>query len=134
MTRVIENNGIGALYGTFEINQTGENYDLSAEDVGCAVALAGNNKVNKGLDGARLLGRLEHACGRLATVQIAGVVRLELNSGKGMPQVGDAVVIDGAGKVYQAPALISYDPAGGTLARGTILAIDSTNHLCDILI
>lgn len=135
MTRAVDNNGIGALYATFEINKTGDDYDLTTDHVGDAVALAGNNKINHGSDGGQLLGRLEYVSGGLATVQVRGVVRLNINGTKTAPSVGNGVVIDGAGKAYQAPAIdgASGDPAGGNIARGTTLAVDGTST-CDVLI
>jgi len=136
MARTVDNNGIGALYGTFEIHKTGETYDLNADNVGDAVALAGNNTVNHGADGGQLLGRLEHVAGGLATVQIKGVVRMNIASGKTDPSLGNGVVVDGAGCVYQAPAIegASGDPAGGNIARGTAIAVDATNDVCDVLL
>ena len=136
MARTVDNNGIGALYGTFEIHKTGETYDLDADNVGDAVALAGNNTVNHGADGGQLLGRLEHVAGGLATVQIKGVVRLNIAAGKTDPALGNGLVVDGAGCVYQAPAIAeaSGDPAGGNIARGTTISIDAANDLCDALL
>jgi hypothetical protein len=134
MARTVDNNGIGALYATFDVHQTAGEYDLTADDVGKAAVLSGNNEVDLGSDGDALLGRLEAVRNGLATVQVAGVVRLDVNTGQTAPSVGDAVVVDGAGKVYQAPALTGYDPAGGNIARGTVLAVDSTNNTCDVLL
>ena len=136
MTRTVDNNGIGALFGTFNISKTGDDYDLTIDNVGDAVYPSDSNEVNHGTDGNQLLGRLEHVCGGLATVQIAGVARFDIDSGKTEPAVGNGVVVNGAGKVYQAPAIAggTGDPAGGNIARGTVLWIDSTNHLCDVLL
>jgi len=47
--------------------------------------------------------------------------------------VGNGVVVDGAGKVYQAPA-VAGDPAGGNIARGTVIAVDAVHHTCDVLL
>jgi len=134
MTRAVDNNGIGSLYGTFAITQTEENYDLTLDNVGDAVAPAGSNQVNHGDDGGLLLGRLEHVSGGLAGVQIAGIARFNINTAKTAPAVGNRVVVDGSGKVYQAPELAGHDPAGGTVARGTVIAVDATNHTCDVLL
>jgi hypothetical protein len=136
MTRPVENNGLGALYATFQIDKTGENYDLTPDDLGDAVSLSNDNEVDHGSDGGQLLGRLEHVGGGLATVQIAGVARLNIDTGKTAPGLGNGVVVNGAGKVYQAPAIDGAygDPAGGNIARGTVIAIDSTNNTCDILL
>ncbi len=134
MTRTVDNNGIGALYATFAVHETTPGtYDLDVDDVGKAVALEGNYEVGFGSDGGRVLGRLEHVAGGLATVQISGVARFSINSGKTAPTVGDALVLDGAGEVYQAPAVdgASGDPAGGNIARGVALSVDA--NACDVL-
>ncbi len=135
MSRSIDNHGIGALYATFGIHKTGENYDLNETHLGQAVVLSGTNEIGLGSDGVQLLGRLEHVAGGLATVQIQGIVRLPLNSGKTAPSVGNGVVVDGAGKVYQAPSIAgaSGDPAGGNIARGTTIAVNGTGT-CDLLL
>jgi hypothetical protein len=134
MARTVDNNGIGALYGTFDIDTTNGDYDLTSDDEGCAVALSASNEADKGSDGGILLGRLENVKDGIATVQIAGVVRLDVDTGKTAPVVGNRVVINGAGKVYQAPALTGDDPAGGNVAKGLVIAVDSTNHTCDVLL
>ena len=136
MTRTVDNNGLGALYATFKIDKTGQNYDLTTDNLGDAVSLSGGNEVDHGTDGGQLLGRLEHVANGLATVQIAGVARFDIDTGKTAPQLGNGVVVNGAGKVYQAPAIdgASGDPPGGNIARGTVIAVDSTNNTCDILL
>lgn len=136
MTRTVDNNGIGSLYGTFNIHLTGSDYDLTTGDVGKAVSLSGNNEISNGSDGNQLLGRLEHVAGGLATIQIGGIARFDINTSKTAPNVGNRVVIDGAGKVYQAPAVAGGvgDPAGGNIARGTVIAVDSTNDTCDVIL
>jgi len=133
MTRTIDNHGIGALYGTFAVTATGGAYDLDSDHIGDAVSLAGSNQINHGTDGGQLLGRLEYVAGGLATAQIRGVARFKINTGKTAPSVGNGVVVDGAGKVYQAPA-VSGDPAGGNIARGTVIAVDLVTHTCDVLL
>lgn len=136
MVRTVENNGIGALYATFTISKSGEDYDLTSDNVGDAVHISGNNQINHGSDGDQLLGRLEYVIGGLATVQITGVARFDVNTSKTAPVVGNKVIVDGAGKVYQAPAIagVTGDPAGGNIARGLVIAVDSTNNTCDILL
>lgn len=135
MTRSIDNHGIGALYATFSIHKTGSEYDLDESNIGDAVALSGTNEINHGTDGAQLLGRLEHVSGELATVQIRGVVRFTLATGKTAPNVGNGVVVNGAGRVYQSPAVPggSGDPAGGNIVRGTTIAVNGTSN-CDVLL
>ncbi|MDP8244700.1 MAG: hypothetical protein P9L94_11505 [Candidatus Hinthialibacter antarcticus] len=135
MTRTVDNNGIGALYATFAIHETTPGtYDLDSDDVGKAVGLEDSYEVGFGSDGDRILGRLEHVAGGLATVQIAGVARFIINTAKTAPGVGDSLVVDGAGKVYQAPAIdgATGDPAGGNIARGVTLSADA--NACDALL
>ncbi len=134
MARSVDNVGIGALYGSFNVELSEGEPTLTSDDVGKAVVIADDNTVGLGADGGKLLGRLEAIEGELATVQIAGVVRLALAAGETAPSVGDAVVVDGAGAVYQAPALAGNDPAGGNVARGIALAVDSTAGTADILL
>ncbi len=133
MSRTVDNNGVGALYATFAIDKTGDDYDLTSSNIGDAVSLSGTNEVDHGTDGAQLLGRLEHVDNGLVTVQLAGVARFSINTGKTAPDLGNGIVVDGAGKVYQAPA-VADAPAGGNIARGTVLAIDAVNNTCDVLL
>lgn len=135
MSRIVDNRGIGAFYATFNIHKSGEVYDLNETHIGYAVALSGNYEISLGSDGAMLLGRLEHVNGGQATVLIRGVVRLGLSAGKTAPNVRNGVVVDGAGKVYQAPAIPggTGDPAGGNIARGTTLSVNGTSE-CDVLL
>lgn len=133
MSRTVNNTGIGALYASFTIHETGGTPDLSLADRGKAVALSGDNEIALGSDGDRLLGRLENVNGDVATVQLRGVARLTL-AGTADPAVGDAVVVDGAGKIKQAPALAGDDPAGGNVARGLCLAVDPTAGWADVLL
>lgn len=136
MARVVDNNGIGALYATFTITKTGEDPDLTTANIGDAVGMGGHNAVNHSTDGNKLLGRLEHVSDDVATVQIAGVMTLPIDTGESSPFVGNGVVINGAGKVYRAPAVdpANGDPAGGNVARGTVLSVDFTTNTCDILL
>ncbi|MBE7560543.1 hypothetical protein HS125_17005 [bacterium] len=134
MTRNVDNLGIGALYGSFNVELSEGEPTLTTSDVGKAVVLSDDNTIGIGSDGDRLLGRLEAIEDELATVQVAGVVRLSLAEGKTAPDVGDGVVVDGAGAAYQAPALGGNDPAGGNVARGVTLAVDATAGTADILL
>lgn len=133
MSRTVNNTGIGALYASFTIRVTSGAPDLTSADLGRAVALSGPNEVSKGSDGGRLLGRLETIHGDVATVQIRGVMRLPL-SGDNYPGHGEGVVIDGAGAVYRAPALTAHDPAGGDVARGFCLAVNTSDDWADVLL
>lgn len=124
MARSVSNNGIGALYGTFDIDKTGDDYDLTPDDVGKAVALSSNNEVDFGSDAGLLLGRLEHVQEGLATVQVAGVVRLPYVATA--PTVGDEVVVNGSGSVKQVGT--------GEPGRGIVLAVDGSASTCDVLL
>jgi hypothetical protein len=105
MSRTVDNNGIGALYATFEIHKTDETYDLTAENIGNAVSLTGNNEISHGSDGGQYLGRLEYVSGGLATVQVRGISNLLYNTSKTPPIVGNCVVVDGGGRCIRLPRL-----------------------------
>jgi hypothetical protein len=128
----------GAVFATFSIKQTGGVDDLKDADAGKAVKLTGNNQVGPTTDGAVLAGKLIDLTltdaddgKRVATVQIAGVMTLPITTT--YPMVGDRVVCGANGAVKQAPALADYDPAGGNLARGTIIAVSGTTDCTLIL-
>lgn len=126
MSRIIDNNGIGALYATFEIPGTGDVYDLTIDNVGDAVALSGNNKISHTKHHAYLLGRLEHVSGGLGIVQIAGVMRLNYTTTAETPTVGYGVIADRFGRVCKT--------INGVAHRGIVLAVDTTKYTCDVLI
>lgn len=129
---------IGAVYAAFEIHQTASNDDLADTDIGKAVTILGNYQVGPGSDSNLLLGKLVDLSltdsdngKRVATVQIAGVMTLPVVST--VPSVGNRVVVDGSGSVKQAPALAGNDPAGGNVARGTVIDIAGTSEVTLIL-
>ncbi|PKK83436.1 MAG: hypothetical protein CVT49_08430 [candidate division Zixibacteria bacterium HGW-Zixibacteria-1] len=122
---------IAPVLATFKIAQTGGIDDLKDADIGKAVMLTGNYETGPCTDGARLLGKLialtltDRDNGeRLATVQIGGICRLPIVAT--YPVVGNRVVGGVGGTVKQAPALGAGDPAGGNLARGTVLEVNGT--------
>ncbi len=128
----------GAVFATFSIKQTGGVDDLKDADAGKAVKLTGNNQVGPTTDGAVLAGKLIDLTltdaddgKRVATVQIAGVMTLPITTT--YPMVGDRVLCGANGAVKQAPALADYDPAGGNLARGTVIAVSGTTDCTLIL-
>ena len=49
------------------------------------------------------------------------------------PAIGNRVVVNGAGAVKQAPVLTGYDPAGGNLARGTVISVNGSTDVTLIL-
>ena len=105
---------VAPVLATFKIHQTGGADDLTDDHIGRPVMLTASNEI--GL--------------RLATVQIGGICRLGVSAT--VPSVGDRVVGGTAGTIKQAPAVAS-DPAGGNVARGTVLAVNGTTD-CVILL
>jgi hypothetical protein len=129
---------IGGFMGTFKIHQTAGNDDLKDSDIGKAVALTGSYEIGFGANGDALLGKLidlsltDNDKGkRVATVQLAGI--MSLPSAATIPVVGNRVVVNGAGAVRQAPVLAGYDPAGGNVARGTVVNVNGTTDVTLIL-
>lgn len=129
---------IGEVFATFKIHQTADADDLTDADIGCAVTLTDDYEIGPGSDGALLLGKLTALTlqdgddgERLATVQISGVCTLAITAS--YPAIGDRVVCGAGGAVKQAPALGASDPAGGNIARGTVLALSGTSA-CTLLL
>jgi len=121
---------IAPVLASFKIKQTAGVDDLKDTHIGQAVALSGSNEAGPITDGGQLLGKLVSLTltdaddgERVATVQIGGVCRLKTASP--YPQAGNRVVGGASGTVKQAPE-ISIDPAGGNIARGTVLEVNST--------
>lgn len=129
---------VAPVMATFKIAQTAGVDDLKDADIGCAVSLTGNYEVGPCTDGSILLGKLialtltdSDNGERLATVQIGGICRLAVSAT--VPSVGNRVVGAADGAVRQAPALGGSDPAGGNIARGTVLEVNGTTD-CTILL
>ena len=129
---------VGFLTATFNIHQTAGENDFKDADIGKAVTILDNYEVGPGSDGDVLIGKLIHLSltdadvgKRVATVQIGGICTLAAAST--VPSVGDRVVVDGNGAVKQAPALASNDPAGGNVARGTVVDVNGTSEVTLIL-
>lgn len=121
----------GAVYLTFDVSQTAGVDDLKSVDIGKAMQLAANYKVKAAADGVQVIGKLTALTltdadngKRKATVQVAGVMTLA--TATTYPVVGNRVVGATGGKVKQASALTGNDPAGGNIARGTVLAVNGT--------
>jgi len=122
---------IHPVYATFAIHQTGGADDLKDVNIGEPVSLTGNYEISRTSTGSILLGKLvaltltdADAGERLATVQIGGICTLAVSTT--VPTVGNRVVGGTAGTVKQAPVLAAYDPAGGNVARGTVIAVNGT--------
>ncbi len=128
---------VAPMLATFRIHQTANVDDLKDADIGAPVMLTGSNEIGPITSGGQLLGKLISLTlsdgddgQRLATVQIGGICRLNVSAT--VPTVGDRVVGGTSGTVKQAPAVAS-DPAGGNIARGTVLEVNGTID-CAILL
>jgi len=122
---------IAPVYATFAVHQTTGVDDLKDLDVGSAVTLTGDYEVGPASDGSAILGKLISLSlsdidngKRVATVQIGGTMELPITTT--YPEVGDRVVCGADGTVKKAPALTDYDPAGGNIARGLVLAVSGS--------
>ncbi len=129
---------IGFQTATFKIHQTTGVDDLKDADIGKAVSLTGNYEISLGTNGGVLLGKLidlslsdADTGKRVATVQVGGISTL--TSAATTPAVGNRVVVNGAGAVKQAPVLAGYDPAGGNVARGTVINVNGSTDVTLIL-
>ncbi len=121
---------IAPILVSFSIHQTAGVDDLKDEDIGCAVGLTNGLEVGPLANDQQLLGKLvglslsdADTGKRLATVQVGGVCRLAIASP--YPVMGNRVSGAGNGTVKQAAAVAS-DPAGGNIARGTVLDVNGT--------
>ncbi len=128
---------IAPVLATFTIKQTSGVDDLKDANIGEPVTLTSDGEVGPCGDGDQLLGKLISLTlndgddgDRLATVQIGGVCRLAITST--YPVAGNRVVCGASGTVKQAPTAAS-DPAGGNIARGTVLEVNGTTD-CIILL
>jgi hypothetical protein len=129
---------VAPVLATFKIKQNAGVDDLKDTNLGQPVMLTANNEVGQISAGGQLLGKLialtlsDNDNGkRLATVQIGGICRLAISAT--IPSVGNRVVGGTTGTVKQAPVLTAYDPAGGNIARGTVLEVNGTSD-CVILL
>jgi hypothetical protein len=142
-TYTVTNEGAGAnLSLTFEVD-TGSNQDFTQTDLDASLSAAvmtGNNKVGMGAAGSRIVGKVIKvseelqagtAIPALCTVQVTGVARFKYSGTA--PAVGQKVESDGTGKVRQA-ATSSDVPAGGTKHRGLVIAVNTSDTTCDVLL
>jgi len=138
----IDNEGVGAAgLLTMQVDATADKdftqADLDAGRTACVVS--GNNEVGMGADGNKLFGKVIAVSEEMqsgtslpayCTVQARGVARFKYNA-DGAPVINQMVEIDGAGKVKIATADADI-AAGGHLARGQVMAVDSGNETCDV--
>jgi hypothetical protein len=129
---------INPIYATFTIHQTDSVDDLKDVNIGEPVSLTGDYEVGRTSSGSVVLGKLIALTltdaddgERLATVQIGGICTVSISAT--YPSAGDRVVGGTAGTVKQAPALTGDDPAGGNIARGTVIAVNGTTDCTLIL-
>ena len=129
---------VAEVFATFKVKQTAGSDDLTDADIGKAVTITADHEVGPGGDGDVLLGKLIDLTlqdsddgNRLATVQIGGICTLPITTT--YPVVGNRVLCGANGTVKQAPALGGDDPAGGNVARGTVLAVSGTTE-CTLLL
>lgn len=137
----IDNTGIGGTpFLTFSVDTTATKdftqTDLDNNLVACVVS--GNNEVGMGAAGDKLFGKVvwvsqELQSGTtvpaLCAVQARGVARFKYSATT--PVVNQMVEVDGTGKVRQVGADADI-AAGGHLARGQVIAVDSTAGTCDV--
>ena len=129
---------VAPVMATFRIHQTAGVDDLKDQHLGQPVSLTGNNEIGPIAAGGQLLGKLISLTltdadngKRWATVQISGVCKLAISAT--YPAVGNRVVGGSSGTVKQAPVLTGYDPAGGNVARGTVIAVNGTSDCTLVL-
>ncbi len=128
---------VAPVLATFKVSQTLSVDDLKDSNIGEAVALSNSSEAGPLAADGQLLGKLialtltDNDDGeRVATVQIGGVCRIATSTT--YPTIGNKVVGGGSGSVKQAPTVAS-DPAGGNVARGTVLDVNGTTD-CIILL
>ncbi len=129
---------IAPVVATFKIKQTAGVDDLKDVNLGQPVSLTASNEVGPIANGGQLLGKLigltltdKDNGDRLASVQIGGICRLAVSAT--IPAIGNRVIGGAAATVKQAPVLTAFDPAGGNIARGTVLEVNGTTD-CTILL
>lgn len=128
---------VAPVLATFKISQTASVDDLKDADLGEPVELSNDSEVGPISAGGQLLGKLisltltDNDDGdRLATIQVGGICRLAISTT--YPTIGNRVVGGTTGTVKQAPTVAS-DPAGGNVARGTVVDVNGTTD-CLVLL
>jgi hypothetical protein len=128
---------VAPVIATFKIKQTAGVDELKDADLSKAVMLTAGGEVGAISNGGQLLGKLISLTltdgdngKRLASVQVGGICRLPIVTT--YPVINNRVVGGGSGAVKQAPT-VDPDPAGGNIARGTVLEVNGTTD-CVILL
>ncbi len=142
-TYTVSNEGAAApVLLTFEVDTT-TNRDFTQTDLDnslAAATMAGNNKIGMGAAGDRLVGKVIKvseelqagtAIPALCTVQVTGVARFKYSGTA--PTVGEKVEVDGTGKVRRASTSTDV-PVGGTKHRGLVVAVNTSDTTCDVLL
>lgn len=129
---------ISPVFATFSVKQTTGVDDLKDADLGKAVTITNSYEVGPCTDNSVFLGKLVDLTltdaengKRVATVQIGGILTVAVAAT--VPVVGNRIAGAAAGKVKQAPALAAFDPAGGNIARGTVVAVNGTTDCTVVL-
>jgi hypothetical protein len=143
MAYSVNNEGSGGdLILTFTVDTTTDK-DFTLTDLDnslTACAMSDNNEIGMGSAGDRLTGKVVKvseelqsgtAIPAICSVQVTGVAQF-LYSGTA-PSVGNKVEADGAGKVRTATTSTDV-PAGGTTHRGLVIAVNTTDTSCDVLL
>ncbi|MDP8227995.1 MAG: hypothetical protein P9M15_00920 [Candidatus Electryoneaceae bacterium] len=136
----VNNNGIGGEpYLSFGIDTTADKdftqTDLDAGNVACVIS--GNNEVGMGSAGDKLFGAVQAVSEELdsSDIPVRGSIQARgvktFNYTGTTPVINQMVEVDGAGAVRQATADTDI-AAGGHLARGQVIAVDTTNTTCDV--
>ncbi len=135
--RIQNLDAVAPVMATFSVKQTASIDDLKDANIGEPVELTANGEVGPISNGGQLLGKLISLTledgddgQRVATVQVGGICRLAISAT--IPTFGNSVVGGTAGTVKQAPTVAS-DPAGGNIARGTVLDVNGATD-CIILL
>lgn len=129
---------VAPVLATFNISQTASVDDLKDANIGEPVELTGDYEVGPISSGGQIIGKLidlsltdNDDSQRVATVQVGGICRLAISAT--YPVVGNRVVGGTSGTIKQAPALGADDPAGGNVARGTVISVNGTTD-CLVLL
>lgn len=138
-THVIDNEGVGG--GPFLTMAIASSSGFDQDDIDdnlTACRVSANNEVSMGALGDKLFGKVVWVSSELVAgttrpvscaIQARGVARFAYTSPA--PEVNSMVELAGSGRVCKAAADADI-AAGGHLARGQVIAVDTTNSTCDV--